>query len=109
MKNLEQYDSIEVMTQEFNNWFGIWLSGWDNINNRWDEEIDRSINAFTDDIIDIMLAITGWDFDDDELKIINKMNLVYWYCVRLMYLYNDNYYYIENVFEFLDGVRPFNP
>ena len=107
MKTVEQYDSYEEMEQDFNNWFGVWLTGWDK-EKESRVDIYRNIEAFTDDIVEVMLAITDWQFEEQELKSMNKMNLVYWYCVRLLYL-NTDYYYIEDVFDLLDGIRPYSP
>lgn len=110
MKSIEEYSSIKEMERDFNIWFGVWLTGWD-IEKGWVER-DSSINAFTDDIIEIMLSITDWQFEEQDLKTMNKWNLVYWYCIRLLYLYNDTdeyFCYINNVFELLDSIRPYTP
>ena len=107
MKPIKDYNTIEEMEKDFNSWFGWLISGWDETTDEWKEsniELD-----FTADKIEMMLAITEWQFDEDEFKTLNKLNLVYWYCVRLLYLNNSNndYSYIDEVYQWLDNIKPF--
>lgn len=107
MKKIDEYSTIEEMTEDFDNWFGYWLTGWSNEKECFDVSC-RDINAFTDEIVEIMIKVTDWQFDAEELKTMNRWNLVYWYCVRLLYLRGsdkDDYLYYDDVYEFLDNMR----
>lgn len=106
MKKLEEYNDYNEMVNDFNNWFGWLISSWDKDRGWIDSDIERD---FTDDKMEMMLAITDWQFDDEEFKTLNKLNLIYWYCVRLLYLNdsNNDYFYLEDVFSLLDGIKPY--
>lgn len=96
MKNINEYSNINDLTADFNEWFGIWLSS-----------NEKSIDAITDEVIEVMLKITEWD--EEVVRNTNKWNVVYWYCVQLLYLNNSNndYTYLDVVYEFLDSITPF--
>ena len=106
MKKLEEYNDYNEMVNDFNNWFGWLISSWDKDRGWIDSDIERD---FTDDKMEMMLAITDWQFDEEEFKTLNKLNLIYWYCVRLLYLNdsNNDYFYLEDVFSLLDGIKPY--
>ena len=97
MKKIEEYSTIQELQEAFNNeWFGKWISA-----------KEKNIEDFTDEIIEIILLITEWD--KEVIKNTNKWNIVYWYCLQLLYLNNSNndYIYLDDVFEFLDSITPF--
>ena len=97
MKKIEEYSTIQELEEAFNNeWFGKWISG-----------SEKNIEDFTDEIIQIILLITDWN--EEVIENTSKWNIVYWYCLRLLYLNNSNndYIYLDDVFEFLDSITPF--
>ena len=104
MKEISKYSSVKEMEEEFNDWFGYFITGFDKEKGWLDEE--RSINDITDNVIDIMIAITDWD--EDVVKNTNRWNVVYWYCLYLLYIHPNDYFYIDDIFEFLNDMTPFD-
>lgn len=97
MKKIEEYSTIQELQEAFNNeWFGKWILA-----------KEKNIEDFTDEIIEIILLITEWD--KEVIENTSKWNIVYWYCLQLLYLNNSNndYIYLDDVFEFLDSITPF--
>ena len=105
MKKLNEYSTYEEVKKDFDKWFSYWLTGYD-ADRGWTNE-KRTIDDFTDDVIDVILYITEWN--EEIIKNTNKWNIVYWYCVRFLYFgVDDENLSLEEVYEFLDGMTPFN-
>lgn len=106
MKAIDEYETIEELEKDFNDWFGWLITGFDK-EKGWYDNGNSVEENLTDDKIEMMLAITKWEFEEDDFNKINKLNFVYWYCVDLLYTKDEDYFYYEDVYHLLDGIRPF--
>ena len=103
MFSVDNKTSLEL---EFNDWFGKFISA----DGKGHEAI--KIEDITDEVLDTIVAITDWE--QDTVFNTNQWNVVYWYCLRLLYLYNKTYlnsdrpyYYLDDIYDFLIDIIPF--